>query len=218
MLLSFDVAAEAMTEHDDWHTHEHLPERLSVPGFLRGSRWVAMRGTPRYLVLYEVVALATLTSAAYLERLDHPTAWTSKMMPSYRGMTRGLCVVEATFGAGLGNVAYVARFKPDAAAAASLRHWLVEEMLPALPPRPGIVGAHLLRGAANAPMTNEQRLRGSDAAIDAALLVIGYDATVLDELSRSALATHELERRGATDATAGLYRIDCALSHEEVGA
>jgi len=38
MLLSFDVAREAIRQHDDWHTHEHLPERLSIPGFLRGSR------------------------------------------------------------------------------------------------------------------------------------------------------------------------------------
>ncbi len=38
MLLSFDIAAEAIAEHDDWHTHEHLPERLAIPGFLRGMR------------------------------------------------------------------------------------------------------------------------------------------------------------------------------------
>jgi hypothetical protein len=36
MLLSFDVAEEAIAEHDEWHTHEHFPERLSIPGFLRG--------------------------------------------------------------------------------------------------------------------------------------------------------------------------------------
>ena len=62
MVLSFDIAPEAIAEHDDWHTHEHLPERLSIPGFLRGSRWVATRGEPRYMVLYEVRELATLTS------------------------------------------------------------------------------------------------------------------------------------------------------------
>ena len=81
MLLSFDVAPEAITEHDDWHTHEHLEERLSIPGFLRGTRWVALRGQPRYFVLYEVAELATLTSAAYLERLNNPSTWKSKIMP-----------------------------------------------------------------------------------------------------------------------------------------
>ena len=52
--------SEAIAEHDDWHTHEHLPERLSIPGFLRGTRWVALQGQPRYLVLYEVERLDTL--------------------------------------------------------------------------------------------------------------------------------------------------------------
>src|SRR5206468_1210578 len=113
MLLSFDVEPEAIAEHDDWHTHEHLPERLSIPGFLRGTRWVAVRGQPRYVVLYEVRELATLTSAAYLARLNDPSAWTSKMMPHYRQMTRGLCNVVGSFGAGAGNVAWVVRFKPE---------------------------------------------------------------------------------------------------------
>src|SRR3954467_14351479 len=93
MLLSFDIAEQAISEHDDWHTHEHLPERLSIPGFLRGTRWVALRGGMRYLVLYEVEELATLRSAGYLERLNNPSPWTASMMPHYRGMTRGFCLV-----------------------------------------------------------------------------------------------------------------------------
>ena len=40
MLLLFDVAADAVDEHDEWHTHEHMPERLAIPGFLRGTRWI----------------------------------------------------------------------------------------------------------------------------------------------------------------------------------
>jgi hypothetical protein len=44
MLLSFDLDAAAIEEHDRWHTHEHLPERLSIPGFHRGTRWVVTTG------------------------------------------------------------------------------------------------------------------------------------------------------------------------------
>jgi len=89
MLLTFDVEQDAISEHDDWHTHEHLPERLSIPGFLRGTRWVAVRGAPRYAVLYEVDRLETLGSRNYLERLNNPSPWTSKMMTCYRAMSRG---------------------------------------------------------------------------------------------------------------------------------
>jgi hypothetical protein len=34
-----DFAPEIVPELGDWHTHEHMPERLGIPGFLRGTRW-----------------------------------------------------------------------------------------------------------------------------------------------------------------------------------
>ena len=35
-------------------TREHLPERLSAPGFLDAARYEALRGGPRYLAVYEL--------------------------------------------------------------------------------------------------------------------------------------------------------------------
>lgn len=211
LLLSFDVAPDAIAEHDDWHTHEHLPERLSIPGFLRGSRWVATRGHPRYLVLYEVADLATMTSAAYLERLNHPTAWTSKMMPHYRDMTRGLCAVSGSAGLGLGGLAYVVRFRADPGSHEGTRDWLLHELVPKLPAQRGLGSAHLLEGAIAAPMTKEQRIRGTDAAIDSALLVTGYEEEALLRLEDLGLA-----QRGAVVARRGLYRLACVLTSAEV--
>jgi len=46
MLLSFDVAPDAIDEHDDWHTHEHLPERLSIPGFVGEPAGSRRKGNP----------------------------------------------------------------------------------------------------------------------------------------------------------------------------
>src|SRR5215471_20209310 len=150
MLLSFDVDADAVDEHDRWHTHEHLPERLSIPGFLRGTRWVATEGGPRYMVLYEVESLQTLVSQPYLARLNNPTPWTTKLMPHYRGMTRGLCAVLGSFGFGYGGSAALIRFRPEDGRAAPLHRWLLEEALPVLPQRPGLGSAHLLQGAQSA--------------------------------------------------------------------
>jgi hypothetical protein len=28
LVLSFDIAAEAIVEHDNWHSHEHFQERM----------------------------------------------------------------------------------------------------------------------------------------------------------------------------------------------
>jgi hypothetical protein len=216
MLLSFDVVEHAIAEHDDWHTHEHLQERLSIPGFLRGTRWVALRGQPRYFVMYEVESLATLTSEAYLERLNHPSPWTQRMMPHYRGMNRGFCTVTGSFGLGFGHVGLLLRFKPQPSAEVSLRRWLLQDALPALPARPGLGSAHLLEGAVTPAMTNEQRIRGADAGVDWALFVTGYSEDALARALQADLALAKLQRQGAGEILEGLYRMDYSVSDRDV--
>jgi len=196
MLLSFDIEAAAIEEHDRWHTHEHLPERLSIPGFLRGTRWIATDGGPRYMVVYEVESIGTLVSEAYLARLDNPTPWTTRMMPHYRGMSRGLCTVLGSFGAGQGGCAALIRFAPEGREAV---RWLLDEALPAIPAMPGLGSAHLLQAAREAAMTNEQRIRGADRGLDCALVVMGYEkgaiagcaARLGDQLAGSTLALYQ---------------------------
>jgi len=202
MLLLFDIAQEAIAEHDEWHTHEHLPERLCIPGFVRGTRWRAVLGEPGYFVMYEVEELAVLTSKAYLERLNNPTPWTSKMMPFYRGMTRGLCAVKESFGVGLGGVSLLLRVKRG--------ERLLDGILPGLPSRPGIGSAHVFEGAATPPMTKEQRIRGADARLGGALLVTGYSQDALESLMQTELAGAQLE--------SAIYRLEYALTAREVGA
>lgn len=204
MLLFFDIAPEAIDEHDDWHTHEHLPERLSIPGFLRGTRWVALRGgQPRYFVIYEVADVGVLTSADYLERLNNPTPWTQRMMPHYRGMTRGFCAVADRAGLGLGNAALAARFKP-----AGELGW-VRERMAELSSRRGLGGCYLYQSAAAAPMTREQSIRGKDAGVDWVLVVTGYDAGAVASLGRAGLDRLE-------GAHFGQYRMDYMLHESEV--
>lgn len=216
MLLTFNVNAQAISEHDDWHTHEHLPERLSIPGFIRGTRWVALRSQPRYMVIYEVAQLVTLTSEAYLERLNNPTEWTTRMMPHYRGMSRGFCRVVGSFGLGTGALASLIRFKPAIEAVPSLRAWLLEASLPQLPSRAGIGSVHFLEGTGTPPATNEQRMRGIDAGVDWAILLTGYREDALLNVSRGDLAGSDLTQRGATDVLDVLYQIDYSLSRYEL--
>lgn len=218
MLLLFDVVQDAIPEHDEWHTHEHLPERLSIPGFVRGTRWVALHGQPRYFVMYEVAQLATLTSNAYLERLNNPSPWTSKMMPYYRGMTRGFCSVAGSFGFGMGHASVLIRCKPATETRSSLRKWLLQDMLPQLPSRPGIGSVHLFEGALTPQMTNEQRIRGTDAGIDWALLVTGYGHDALARLMQDDLGNAQLEKHGATGVLGAMYRTEYSIVRREVDA
>lgn len=221
MLLSFDIEAPAIEEHDRWHTHEHLPERLGIPGFLRGTRWtsVGTEGAPRYMVVYEVADLAVLSSDAYLARLNNPSPWTQRMMPHYRGMQRGLCAVVGSFGLGQGGVAALVRFTPPADQADALRRWLLEEALPAIPTTPGLGSAHLLQGAQQAAMTNEQRIRGADAGVDSAIILMGYDAPAVAAQAQTLCdASTGLAARGASGISHGVYRCGYALAASELAA
>ena len=216
MLLTFDIEDAAIGEHDDWHTHEHLPERLSIPGFLRGTRWVSVKGSPRYAVIYEVERLETLRSDAYLKRLNNPTPWTSKMMAHYRGMIRGLCSVERSYGLGTGHYSLLVRFKP--AADSALINWLDDHVLPHLPSRPGLGSVHLLRGALAATMTSEQQIRGVDAEVDWALMATGYDPEAVAELESAELSLRALQTHGCASASLAMYRAAYSLSAADVRA
>ena len=218
MLLTFDVTEGQVREHDQWHTYEHLPERLSIPGFLRGTRWTAVHGQPRYMVLYEVQSLDTLTSAAYLERLNNPSPWTTRMMSHYRGMSRGLCSVVASAGLGIGRFSLLMRFREAPGAEARIVAWLRADVLADLPTRPGLGSVHLLRSAAKPPMTNEQRIRGEDTGVDAALIFTAYDEAALNGISDTFLGSSGLEQRGAVNVTACKYEIHYSLSRTEIDA
>src|SRR5690606_4250894 len=89
----WDMAAKWREEFEDWHSHEHFPERMGVPGFLRGSRWASAEGAEGFFVLYELDAYETLMSSAYRDRLNQPTPWSTKLMPQHRNMIRSQCRV-----------------------------------------------------------------------------------------------------------------------------
>jgi hypothetical protein len=211
-----DVSGDVRDEFDDWHAHEHMQERLSIPGFRRGSRWVADEGEG-YFMLYEATDEATITGGAYLERLNAPTRWSRKMMPHHRNMVRSLCRVDAAFGEGLGQALLTVRFSPDPGRADKLLAWLKTELLPGLPARKGLVAAHLLRNIAppGTAQTAEQKLRGGDAAADWIVLVVGYGpeavaSVAAGKLSQGALGTHG----AAPGAIAGRYHLAYVLTEK----
>ena len=214
MLLLFDIEQDSVAEHDDWHTHEHMPERLGIPGFLRGTRWIAVDPGPRYCLLYEVAELTVLDSPVYRERLDHPTPSTSAMMRKYLGMRRALCSVEARSGLGMGSSALVVRFAPEIGREGRLDEWLATEIMPELSQRPGVATCCLLRNALAARMTREQAIRGPDDTLHSALFVTGYDETIVAELSRHDLAAERFVAHGAATSghAANAYRQVYALT------
>ncbi|MBE0614223.1 MAG: hypothetical protein IH604_11195 [Burkholderiales bacterium] len=85
LLLTMTEPPLAMEEEfNAWYDTEHLPERLSIPGFISARRWVdpkAPAGTGKYLATYELENRDVLKTAAYLAHVgEHFTPWSKRCL------------------------------------------------------------------------------------------------------------------------------------------
>jgi hypothetical protein len=196
-------------DFEDWHTHEHFPERLGVPGFLRSSRWTSADGGEGIFVLYELENHGVLSSPAYLARLNAPTPWSARLMPHHRNMVRSQNHVLESRGAAISRVALTIRLSPAADRASELRAGL-KSAIDELASMPGISGAHLLRHQTpDIAQTTEQKIRGSaDRTADWVFIVCAYDPDALRALAAGALSPESLARLGATaEQFRGVYAL-----------
>lgn len=213
----WDMAPALRAEFEDWHSHEHFPERMGIPGFLRGSRFASATGSEGFFVMYELDAYATLTSLHYLARLNNPTPWSAKMMPHHRNMVRSQCRVIESFGGGVARFMMTLRLSPAEGRADALRAHL-QAALPALPATPGVTAAHLLQTETPAAAaTTEQRIRGGDREADGIVLVSGYDSVALQNMAAKTFAAAQLEEAGARSSRImGFYELSFSMAQGDL--
>lgn len=156
-----DIAPEGRREFYAWHGNQHMPERAGIPGFLRGRRYAAVEGAPEFFNLYETDSPFVVTSPDYLARLNAPTPWTVATVKHFRGVSRSLCEVAASFGAGQGGLIATFRYAVTDAKAAAHRRRMTQQVLPALATAENVAGCHLLVAdeAASAVETEEKKVR-----------------------------------------------------------
>jgi len=215
----WDIAPEHRAEFEDWHTHEHFPERMGIPGFLRGARWGDANGGDGFFVMYELDAYETLTSPGYLSRLNAPTPWSTKMMPHHRNMVRSQCRVLESVGGGISRHALTVRLSPDEGADPRLRACL-RDLAKILAGRKGTAAGHLLHTQTpKIAATTEQKIRGgADGAADWIFIANGYDRAALEVLARAELGDEALAAAGAKPgAVRGLYSLSQTNTAADVG-
>ena len=217
-----DIAEGEHGEYIEWHTREHMPERLSIPGFRTGKRLHAP-AAGRYVfgTIYAGDDVEVFCSAAYLERLNNPTPWTAAVAPSFQNFLRVACDRVATAGNGDGGSMATIRFdfaKP--AADATLRkmaHGLVDSIL-ALP---GVSCVHLgiACSEVSGVRTRETELRSamSEKGFDVVILVEGSYCSGLEaalpQVERLAIATGAL-----TSPVVDIYETAFSLTSEDMQA
>jgi len=207
------IRPEARHEFYEWHSREHMPERAAVPGFRRGRRLIAERGRPEWFTLYEVDRIETLAGPDYLARLNAPTEWTRRVVPSFTDVTRSLCRVMRSTGTGVGG--YMATLRCDAAPGRSdqLEAYL-HDLVRVAGEEPGIYGSHLCRLEREASLmpTEEKKSRSNPTLVAEYVMMIEASLIhALDEILSQDLAREGLIAAGASpDAPldAGLSRLE----------
>jgi hypothetical protein len=67
-LLRFNrsaVTPEREAQFNQWYNEVHLPELLACPGWLSASRYEAVRGTPKYMAIYDLAGASALETPEY---------------------------------------------------------------------------------------------------------------------------------------------------------
>jgi hypothetical protein len=209
MVAWYEVAPGSEAGHDEWHSRQHLFERVAIPGFRRGRRCRSDRGNEHCFIMYEVDDLSVLTSPAYLDRLNHPTEWSRRIIPTISNTTRTLCRVLNSIGRGVGTSVLTMRLAAEVSRGEELVRWMSDREIEELRGHRGVVGVHLLEGddSASSIRTDEMRLRGGGDQIAAlVLLVEGYSSNDLESLLDEQLAVARYVEHGAEpDRQVGIY-------------
>jgi hypothetical protein len=155
LLTSMDIDPSDEAEFNRWYDHEHLEERVAIEGFLEARRYVAHRGSPKYLCLYSTVTFDVLDSPAYRAKLANPTDWSKKTMARFKNMIRAVARVTVSRGQGRGAALGILRLRPSTEGEDRLRAALRERFDPEQ--LDGIISMHLIESdpALSKPITDD---------------------------------------------------------------
>lgn len=115
-------------EYETWHSFEHVPERLGLPGFIEARRYRshpsldtdAGHGAPRYFTCYWLASVDALATAAYQEVVAQPTPWSARMRTELRDFLRLPCALSGTCGPSTATQLATAHLRGDATRFAAL--------------------------------------------------------------------------------------------------
>jgi hypothetical protein len=214
-----DIAAAGEPEYNRWHTREHMPERVAIPGFDVGRRYVDWSlDTYRYFTLYEGQTLEVFRSEPYLARLNSPTAWSNRIQPYFLNFIRCACQTVHTTGRGVGGALLTSRLYFDTAGAPAFAACTagLAEQVGALD---GVTGVHI--GVADPSITSvrtaetELKKQAGEAVFDGVVLVEGIGRAELEAIAArvTGLLTPAC---GVARAESAVYDLAYLLTPEQV--
>ena len=200
-----DIPADTREQFYDWHLYEHMPERVGIPGFRRGRRYIGIDAAtkPEFFTLYELDTMQVAQGMDYANRLNDPTPATAHATSRFQNTFRALSRVLVSHGPGSGGVLLTIRFGCDPQHIPGLK-----ALVRAAGQAARVTGAHFCQGdaAASSKPTTEYRDRTDiQPPPDCFLMIEATDAEalsqiMLDRAMTGAGATGPFER--------GVYRLE----------
>jgi len=139
-------------EFNAWYNTEHLPELLALPGFLDAARYVATRGSPKYLAGYELASAEAVRSPEFSTRKRTP--WENRMSPRVTGKNTTRIVGRQIFPGmlenpdrGMAPALQIGRMSVPESAEAEWNEWYNIEYIPGYLTVPSVIYARRYQAA-----------------------------------------------------------------------
>lgn len=142
LFVACDIEAADEADFNRWYDQEHVEERVRIPGFLSGARYVSLAGGRKYLGLYRTRSLDVFGSAGYRAAFERQTPWSVAQLDRMRQPIRRVCAVRAVTGFGSGSHLAVLPLAPNPATDALAAR--AAETGRRLAAQPGFVQSYLL--------------------------------------------------------------------------
>ena len=198
LLAWTDIPPEEEADFNEWYNREHMRDRvLGLPGFVRGRRYAAVQGAPKYLALYEAHDGGALRSEAYVRLVSHPDPRSRHYILRFRNPIRTIARVSASRGEGEGSMLALLPLAPREGQMEPLRQALRDDLILDLVSRRSIIAAHLIERDDEALAASSRRhVRQGDRTLACALLIEASDLAGL-----SAAADHAAHADAVRDLT-----------------
>lgn len=208
LLVWTNIPAELDQGFNEWYNREHMTERiLGLDGFVRGRRFVAYDGGPRYLALYDTRSVAAFHAEPYLALKRHYDPVSMQFVPNFKDTRKFAAEITAQSSAAEGGFMWAIPVARSPGKAEGLRAWMAKSLLPQVVKLTGVVSAwYAEQNAGAVAMAKQDHLRTTDRILDGLLVI---EATSNEALDAAAplLQWDRLQAQGAApDAPAARLR------------
>jgi hypothetical protein len=213
VLVWNDVAENGREQFYAWHDKEHIPERLAIPGFRRGRRFIKPGHSPEWLTMYEAGDLAVVTSPEYLARLNAPTPSTVSTLRYFRNTSRAVCRVVCSVGSSTGGHVLATRLNVSAPRSEAMCRYVRDDLFARMIALTGVVACHLY--ATDQAASQAKTAESSTRKFDVPSWVLLCEATNLNaaEKAKAMVEGPEFQRLGVICGDAAAYSLEiCRLA------